>query len=129
LIGRPFHPDLRAINALTTHAVSHQRLVHNHASCKQNELDTAWNRRFSGSAEADKGRREGEKDVFLQTLTLMGDWCRQDGHRKRERNYGKGKEVDDSRSFIVGKKEVEPSVSMGEALLSTKRGKQLRLLQ
>jgi hypothetical protein len=26
----------------------------------------------------------------------MGDWCRQDGHCKLKRNYGKGKDGDDS---------------------------------
>jgi len=39
-----------------------------------NPLDTAWNRRFSGPAMRDRGRRGGAL-VFLQTLILMGDWC------------------------------------------------------
>ncbi len=83
LIGHPFQLNIsKVINVLTAHAVSHERLANNHESCKQNQLDTAWNRRFSGSAEADRGRRENKKrDVRLQALILMGDWCRQGGHR------------------------------------------------
>ena len=73
------------------------------------ELDTAWNRRFSGSAEADKGRR-GDSLVFLQISILMGDWCRQDGHCKPKRNYGIGKEVDGSIEIILSKKQTESSV-------------------
>ena len=34
----------------------------------------------------------------------MGDWCRQDGHRKLKRNYGIGKEVDDSTESIRSEK-------------------------
>jgi hypothetical protein len=59
----------------------------------------------------------------------MGDWCRQVGHCKFQRNYGKGKEVDGSRISLVGKKDFEPSASMGGASLAKIQGKQLRLLQ
>ena len=43
----------------------------------------------------------------------MGDWCRQDGHRKPKRNYGKGKEVDDFIEIIFSKKKTETSVKRG----------------
>jgi len=69
----------------------------------RHDLDTAWNRRFSGSAKADRGRRK-EALVFLQIWSLMGDWCRQDGHCKLKRNYGMGKEVDGSIGIIFSKK-------------------------
>jgi len=55
------------------------------------ELDTAWNRRFSGSAKADRGRRE--KRVLLLTLILMGDWCRQVGTTRSETDTDKPKEI------------------------------------
>jgi hypothetical protein len=44
----------------------------------------------------------------------MGDWCRQDGHSNLKRNYGIGKEVDDSTKIIFGKKKTEPSVERGK---------------
>ena len=55
----------KAESFLTAHVVSHEGLANNHKSCKQIKLDTAWKRRFSGSAEADSGRGGEEKDVFL----------------------------------------------------------------
>jgi hypothetical protein len=76
----------------------------------QHDLDTAWNRRFSGSRYAGQGsqRRRSrfsanlEPDGWLVPSSRYDSF--RDGHYKIQRNYGIGKEVDGSIEIIFSKK-------------------------
>jgi hypothetical protein len=77
----------------------------------QHDLDTAWNRRFSGSRYAGQGsqRRKPrfsaglEPDGWLVPSSRYDSF--RDGHYKIQRNYGKGKGIDDFLNIILSKKE------------------------
>jgi hypothetical protein len=65
---------------LTAHAVSHEGLANNHGICNP-QIGHGLEPKIFWSVDNGRGRRGGTL-VFLQTLILMGDWCRQVGHQK-----------------------------------------------
>jgi len=79
----------KVINVLTAHAVSPEGLVNNREICDPQfghglEPKIFWIRR-SG-----KGLQREKRKAVLQTLNLMGDWCRQDRHRQPKETTAKG---------------------------------------
>jgi hypothetical protein len=81
------------INAFTAHAVSPRGLANNHEFCKELRIGHGLEPKIFWVRKSGQGLQRSRELAILQTLILMGDWCRQGGNRTPKETTGKGKKL------------------------------------